>query len=381
MKAYLLLLVLLAAALFPRAANAETAMELYQGNKLYEALLQLEHEKKEAYYPLLKAKIFQKLGETAKGLYYLGKSDLHAYLKGSRGMGNKAEKYVEELRRSNRDKDYEKSLQTIRSFQKTFESRQIHNSVADSMQYYSPKLYGAMARTYYEAAISHYLMALHALKKKEEIDIVNALIGECWFEIAGFDNLPEYYGKAIEYFRKSMVSPETANPSLLAKMWFCNIRTGKKADAQALLNSLGKKVLQDPVLKSELGAYMLKADAKSREGSRYVKESYETIAGQKIDKRHLPIFRNFAYLSKSRKNYSQALSAIETVRDILDANRTSRSGLLDPSVALDLVGIYLYPRRYGDALRLLYDLQVYYPEAVPAWNIMKNISEKQGYGG
>jgi len=382
MKSFMLLFVLIAGAVFPAAALAETAVELYNGNKLYEALVQLEHEKKEAYYPLLKAKVLQKLGELSKGLLYLGKSDLNPYLRNSRGMGSKAEKFIEEIRRSVRDKDHEKAFKTIKAFQRIFESRHIHNSVADSIQYYNPKLYGAMARVYYEAAISQYLIVLNSLKKKEDIDTVNALVGECWFEIAGFDTIPEYYGKALEFFRKSTSSSQAANPSLLmAKMWFCNVKMGKKAEAQALLNSWGKRTLQDPVFKSELGAYMLKLNAGSKEGSRYVKEAYETIVGQKTDKRHLPVFRNFAHLSKSRKNYSGALSAIETVRDILDASRMNRSGLLDPSVAIDLVGVYVYPRRYGDALRLLYDLQVYYPDVVPVWNIMKDISERQGYGG
>lgn len=382
MKLSVLLLLFMAGVAFPMVVKAETAMELYNGNRLYESLVQLENEKKETYYPLLKAKIFQKLGEISKGLYYLGKSDLNAYLKNSRGMGSKTEKFIDEIRRSTRDKDYEKSFQTIRSFQKTFGSRLSHNAVADSMQYYNPKLYGAMARTYYETAISHYLIALNSLKKKEDIDKVNALVGECWFEIAEFDNIHEYYGKAIEYFGKSNVGTDANNPSLLlVKIWFCDLKMGKKADAQALLTRLGKRALQDPVFRSELGIYMLKADKNSKEGSRHVKEAYDNIAGQKIDKKHLPVFRNFASLSKSRRNYSGALYAMETVRDIMDANRINRSDPMDPSVAIDLVGVYLYPRRYGDALRLLYDLQIFYPEAVPAWNIMKDIAERQGYGG
>ena len=381
MKLYILFLLLIAGVVFPMDAKAETAIELYNGNKLYESLLQLENEKKEDYYSLLKAKIFQKLGEISKGLYYLGKSDLNAYLRNSRGLGSKAARFIDEIRRSTTDKDYEKSFQTIKSFQKTFGSRHINNSVADSMQYYTPKLYGAIARTYYETAISHYLIALNSLKKKEDIDRINALVGECWFEIAEFDNISEYYGKAIEFFGKSNVSPEAHNPSLLlVKIWFCKLKIGKKADAQGLLNKLGKRVLQDPVFRSELGIYMLKADMNSKEGSRHVKQAYENISGQKIEKRHLPVFRNFASLSKGRKNYSGALYAMETVRDIMEANRTNRNDLMDPTIAIDLVGMYLYPRRYGDALRLLYDLQIFYPEAVPVWNIMKDISERQGYG-
>ncbi len=382
MKTYILFLLLMAGLCLPIDAKAETAIELYNGNRLYESLIQLENEKKEDHYVLLKAKIFQKLGEISKGLYYLGKSDLNAYLRNSKGMGSKAEKFIDEIRRSVKDKNHEKAFQTIKAFQKIFGNRRVNNSVAESMQYYSPKLYAAMARAYYEAAISNYLTALNSLRKKEDIDKVNALAGECWFEIAEFDNIPEYYGKAIEFFSKSNLNPEAATPSvLLVKMWFCDLKIGKKSDAQSLLNRLEKRALQDPVLRSELGIYMLKAGTNSKEGRKHVKEAYEYISGQKIDKRYLPVFRNFAALSKSNKNYSGALYAMETARDITDATRMNRNDPMDPSIALDLVGMYLYPRRYGDALRLLYDLQLFYPEAVPVWNIMKHISEKQGYGG
>lgn len=361
-------------------AEAQDALKLYEQNKLYESLSRLE-EKKD-YYSLLKAKIFHNLGMISGKLYFLSSNDLNTYKKiltappHQRIIGDKGKVFEKRIARLNREAKFEEAVLIIQELLAILKREAGRNSVYESMRYYDSNLYLTISQSYLALAIANYRKCLSELPGKEEE--VRGLIGECYFEMAAGGAKADNYKAALQNF--TALNMENANNALyLVKMWHGYRKIGNKEEARKLLDRIKSKHLQDPGLKSELGLYMMDAKETEAEGKQLIRAAYADIFAKKTtEKRYLSVYRNYAFLNKAAKDYAKAIPAMETIIEASPAHWNKGGTLCDPVPAIETVSVYIYPRRYEDALRMLYDLQVYYPEVSPIYNLVKEIAALSG---
>lgn len=362
------------ALLIPASADTKKALKLFKQNRLYEALSMIEKPSNmEDYY--LKAKIFHRVGIMANRLYYLSFKEIHPYIKilkdDKRKIGDEGWRLKIKIKKLNNERRYEEALKIIQEFQK--EARKTNN-LEKGIRYFSPALYIGIAKTYIKLSIENYEKAIIlGEKQKRYVDVFNRLIGECYFEI-------EDYHSALKYYNEVDLNDIKKFNSFTVHLWYSYIKTNNQKISKEVLNKLTQRFSNNMVFRSELGYYMY-LSGKKEEGIKLIKEAYKgkveeirrrygKLSFNNIEKGDYPIFRNHGIINKNMKNYKAAITDMELI-----VNHPFSIYDNDPILLIELSGVYLYPRMFNHVLMLLNELQLYFPEVNPLWNIMMLIAQ------
>ena len=360
---------------------AQNTLQFFQQNRLYDALDALEKEKS-GDYNFKKARIFHSLGDIENKLYQLGSIELKPYLQRikspplNRKIGDKLKNLSDRISDFYTKKEYEKAINELRKFFNGLSKKNIANSVPECLRYYDHELYKMLAKINYNLAIIHYQESYKSSKKNEEI----LYIGDCFLELSVLEKDKGYERNAYEHFSK--INPNDKDFITVApKLWYLQRMMNMEIEAKESYSRFSKRYGNDPIFNSMLGMYMLKYENTKLQGRNLIEEAYKKVSGNNsgITRENTLILMNYGLLKHGDHNYKEALQpAIDRVREFYDVMQQRYGGISKPDYLIDYVRTYLFPRRFSDALQLAYKIQTYYPEAIPVYGLLKEITTIEG---